>query len=47
MKAVALVRALDKKLKAHPDMIFTVIEVLMQSEYLQEIGREMWREAGK
>ena len=47
VKAVALVRALDKKLKAHPERIFTVIEVLMKSKNLQEKGTEMWKEAGK
>ena len=46
VKAIALVRALAKKLKSHPDRIFTVIGVLIHNEGLRETGREMCRAAG-
>ena len=46
VKVIALVRALAKKLKSHPDRIFTVIGVLIHNEGLRETGREMCREAG-
>ena len=46
VKAIALVRALGKKLKSHPDRIFTVIGVLIHNEGLRETGTEMCREAG-
>ena len=46
VKVIALVRALDKKIKLRPDKLFAVIEVLIQNENLKETTIEMWREAG-
>ena len=46
MKAIALVRALKKRIKLHPVRVFTIIEVFLQNEILKEAGRELWNEAG-
>ena len=46
-KAITLVRALDKSIKSCPSRIFTVIDVFLDDDALQEIGREMWTETGK
>ena len=46
-KAITLVTALQKRIETHPEIIFAIIEVLMQNEILQQTGREMLTEAGK
>lgn len=46
VKVIALVRALDKKIKFRPDKLFAVIEVLIHNESLKETTIEMWKEAG-
>ena len=46
-KAITLVRALDKSINSCPSRIFTVIDVFLDDDALQEIGREMWTETGK
>ena len=45
-KAIALVRALKKKIKSHPVKVFTIIEVFQCNEILKEAGRELWNETG-
>ena len=46
-KAIFLVRALARRIKPRPDRVFTVIEVFLSSEGLQDIGAEMKIKAGK
>ena len=46
-KAITLVKALEKKIKLRPDRIFTVIDVFLNYEDLQDMGRELWTEAGE
>ena len=45
-KTISLVTALDKRIKSRPDKIFRVIEVLLESDALQEAGKEMLSRTG-
>ena len=45
-KIIALVDALDEKIKSHPACLFEIIKVMLEIEALQEIAREMLRETG-
>ena len=45
-KAITLVRALDKQMKQHPDKIFIITKLFLESELLQEIGKQILMEAG-
>ena len=45
-KAIALVRALKKKIKSHPVKVFTIIEVFQRNKIIKEAGRELWNETG-
>ena len=45
-KAIALVRALKKRIKSRPVRVFTIIEVFLHNEVLKEAGRELWNETG-
>ena len=45
-KAIALVRALKKRIISHPVRVFTIIEVFLHNEVLKEAGRELWNETG-
>ena len=46
VKAITLVRALDRKVKQRPDKIFTVTKVFLENEILQNVGRQLWTETG-
>ena len=46
VKAITLVRALDRKIKPRPDKIFTVTKVFLENEILQDVGRQLWAETG-
>ena len=46
VKAITLVRALDRKIKPRPDKIFTVTKVFLENEILQNVGRQLWTETG-
>ena len=48
-KNIALVDAIGKKIKAHPDRLLVLIDVLLEIEVpqLQSAGREMLKETGK
>ena len=46
-KIIALVRALEKRIKCRPDRIFTIISVFQHNKLLENAGREMWIETGK
>ena len=46
VKAITLVRALDRKIKPRPDKIFTVTKVFLDIETLQDVGRQLWAETG-
>ena len=46
-KAIALVKALEKRIKCRPDRIFTIIGVFQQNKLLENTGREMWIKTGK
>ena len=46
VKAITLVRALDKKMKKRPDKIFIITKLFLESELLQEVGRQMLIETG-
>ena len=46
-KTINLVDELDKRLKADPDCLFVFIEVLLENEALQGVGKDLLREAGK
>ena len=47
VKAITLVRALDKRINQYPDKLFMITKVFLESESLQEVGRQMWIKAGK
>ena len=47
VKAIALVHALYRKIKSRPEKLFTVSEVCLHNESLQEVGTEMSIEIGK
>ena len=46
-KIIRLVRGLDNRIRSRPERLFGCIEVLLENDALQEIGREMLRETGK
>ena len=46
-KKITLLSALEKKIKLHPDCIFTFIESLFENTALQKVGVEILTEAGK
>ena len=46
VKAITLVRALEKRIKQRPDKIFIISNVFQENELLQEVGRKMLIEAG-
>ena len=46
-KTITLVRALQKQIKSRPDRMFSIIQVFLHDEVLQQTGREIWTEAGK
>ena len=46
-KIISLVTALDKRIKSRPDKFFLIIEVLLESDALQEAGTEMLKRAGE
>ncbi|CAI8025773.1 Protein NLRC5, partial [Geodia barretti] len=45
-KTISLVDAVDETIKSKPDLLFVFIEVLLEDEDLQAVGREMSRETG-
>ena len=46
-KIIGLVKALDKRIRAHPVQLLVCIEVLLKNEVLLEIGKEMLSGASK
>ena len=46
VRAITLVRALDKKMKQRPDKIFIITKLFLESESLQEVGRQILIETG-
>ena len=46
-KIIRLVRGLDNRIRSRPERLFGCIEVLLENDALQEVGREMLRETGK
>ena len=46
VKAITLVRALDKKMKKRPDKIFIITKLFLESELLREVGKQMLIETG-
>ena len=46
-KTITLVRALQKQAKSRPDRMFSIIQVFLHDEVLQQTGREIWAETGK
>ena len=46
-KTISLVDAVDETVKSKPDLLFVFIEVLLEDEGLQTVGREMSTETGK
>ena len=46
VKAITLVRALDRKIKPRPDKIFTVTKVFLENKNLQDVGKKLWAETG-
>ena len=46
-KTICLVDKLDIKMSTQPDCLFTFIEVLLENDTLNRVGRELLREAGK
>ena len=46
VKAIALVRALKKRIKSCPVRVFTIIEVFLRNDILREAGRQLWIETG-
>ena len=46
-KIIRLVRGLDNRIRSHPERLFGCIEVLLENDALQEVGRKMLRETGK
>ena len=47
VKAINLVDDVNKKIKSRPDCLFVFIEVLLEDEALQCLGKEMLKEIGK
>ena len=47
VKTISLVDILDEVINSQPDSLFMFIEVLLENDNLQRVGREMLREAGK
>ena len=46
-KIIRLVRGLDNRIRSRPERLFGCIEVLLENDALQKVGREMLRETGK
>ena len=46
VKAITLVRALKKRIKSRPARVFTIIEVFLRNEVLEQAGRELRNETG-
>ena len=46
-KTISLVDAVDEAIKSKPELLFVFIEVLLEDEGLQTVGREILRETGK
>ena len=46
-KIIRLVRGLDNRIRSRPERLFGCIEVLLENDALQEVGREMLRQTGK
>ena len=46
-KTISLVDAVDEKIKSKPELLFVFIEVLLEDEGLQTVGKEILRETGK
>ena len=46
-KIIRLVRGLDNRIRSRPERLFGCIEVLLEIDALQEVGREMLRQTGK
>jgi hypothetical protein len=46
-KTISLVDAVDETIKSEPDLLFVLIEVLLEDGDLQTVGSEMLRETGK
>ena len=46
-KIISLVRGLDNRIRSRPERLFGCIEVLLENDALQKVGREMLRETGK
>ena len=45
-KTISLVRTLQKQVKSRPDRMFSIIQVFLHDEALQQTGREIWTETG-
>ena len=43
---ISLVDAVDETIKSKPELLFVFIEVLLEDEGLQTVGREMLKETG-
>ena len=46
-KIIRLVRGLDNRIRSRPERLFGCIEVLLENDALQEVGRKMLRQTGK
>ena len=46
-KIIRLVRGLDNRIRSRPERLFGCIEVLLENDALQEVGRDMLRQTGK
>ena len=46
-KIIRLVCGLDNRIRSRPERLFGCIEVLLENDALQKVGREMLRETGK
>ena len=46
-KIIRLVGGLDNRIRSRPERLFGCIEVLLENDALQKVGREMLRETGK
>ena len=46
-KIIRLVCGLDNRIRSRPERLFGCIEVLLENDALQEVGRKMLRETGK
>ena len=46
-KIIRLVRGLDNRIRSRPERLFGCIEVMLENDALQEVGREMLRQTGK